>query len=187
MKVIGLTGTIASGKTSVKDAITRKKSADYVTLSSLIMEETIKKRGLSVDRFNKQNLGNELRQRYGNDVLVKTAWNFMQKNKEILIIDGIRNPGEVEFLRKNLGKDFVLIAVDAPRELRWQRVQSRNRPTDPKTFEEFIKLDERDQGANEPEYGQQVRKCIEMADFVLDGAPEYNLFLKNAEEIVAKI
>lgn len=164
-----------------------EKSCDYVALSSLIMQETIKKRGLPLNRASTQNLGNELRQKYGTDVLAKTAWNFMQKNKDVLIIDGLRNPGEVEFLRKTLGRDFILIAVDAPREIRWQRVQNRNRPGDPKTLEEFAVIDDRDQGVNEPEYGQQVRKCIEMADIVIDGSPEYNEFLKNVDEVVSKI
>ena len=187
MKAVGLTGTIAAGKSTVKDALTRFFNCDYVSLSTLIMEETIKKRGLTVDRFNKQNLGNELRQKYGNDALAKTAWNFMQKHKEMLIIDGIRNPGEAEFLRKANGKDFVLIAVDAPREIRWQRILSRNRPTDTKNPEEFAKIDDRDQGVNEPEYGQQVRKCIEMADYVLVNDGTYEDFMKKCDEVIAKI
>lgn len=187
MKVVGLTGTIGSGKTTFMEVISRKKNCDYVSLSTLIMEETIKKRGLSVDRFNKQNLGNELRKRYGTDVLAKTAWNFMQKRKDILIIDGIRNPGEVEFLKKINGRDFILIGVDAPREIRWERVQKRNRPTDPKSFEEFAKIDDRDQGVGEPDYGQQVRKCIEMADIVLDGAGPMEEFVKICDETIAKI
>jgi dephospho-CoA kinase len=187
MKVVGLTGTIASGKSSVKEAIVKRKSCDYVTLSSLIMEETIKKRGLPIDRINKQNLGNELRQRYGNDVLAKTAWNFMQRKKEVLIIDGIRNPGEAEFLKRKNGTDFVLIAVDAPRELRWQRVVQRNKPTDPKTPEDFAKVDDRDQGVGEPDYGQQVRKCIEMADYALINDGNYEDFMKKCDEVIAKI
>jgi dephospho-CoA kinase len=187
MKVVGLTGTIASGKSSVKEAIMRKKSCDCVLLSSLIMEETIKKRGLPVNRFTTQNLGNELRQKYGSDVLAKTAMNFMQKNKEVLIIDGLRNPGEVEFLKRNNGTNFVLIAVDAPREIRWQRVVQRNKPSDPKTPEDFAKVDDRDQGVGEPDYGQQVRKCIEMADYVLTNDGSYEDFLKKCDEVVAKI
>jgi len=187
MKAVGLTGSIAAGKSLVKETLSRKFNCDYVSLSTLIMEETLKKKRLPVDKFNKQNLGNELRQKYGNDALIKTAWNFMQKNKEILIIDGIRNPGEIEFLRKKLGRDAIIIAVDAPRDIRWERVQKRNKSTDPKSLEDFSKVDDRDQGVNEPEYGQQVRKCIEMADYVLvnDGSSED--FMKKCDEVISKI
>lgn len=187
MKAVGLTETIAAGKSLVKEALTRKFNCDYVSLSTLIMEETLKKKRLPVDKFNKQNLGNELRQRYGNDALMKTAWNFMQKNKELLIVDGIRNPGEIEFLRKAVGKNAMIIAVDAPQTLRWQRVVARNKSTDPKTFEDFQKIDERDQGMNEPEYGQQVRKCIEMADYVLINDGNYEDFMNKCDEVISKI
>jgi len=187
MKVVGLTGTIASGRSLVKDSLTKRFHCDYVSLSTLIMEESLKKKRIPVDKFNKQNLGNELRQRYGSDALVKTAWNFMQKKKEVLIIDSIRNPGEIEFLRKNLGRDAIIIGVDAPREMRWERVAKRNRATDPKTAEDFAKVDDRDQGANEPDYGQQVRKCIEMADYVLMNDGSVEDFAKKCDEVVAKI
>jgi dephospho-CoA kinase len=187
MKVVGLTGTIAAGKSLVKESLIRKFKCDYVSLSTLIMEETLKKKRIPVDKFNKQNLGNELRQRYGNDALAKTAWNFMQKKKEVLIIDGIRNPGEAEFLRRTNGRDFIFIAVDAPREMRWMRVVKRNKSTDPKTLEEFEKVDDRDQGINEPDYGQQVRKCIEMADYVLVNDGSYEDFMKKCDDVIAKI
>jgi len=187
MKVVGLTGSIAAGKSLVKQALMKKYNCDYVSLSTLIMEETLKKKRLPVDKFNKQNLGNELRKRYGNDALAKTAWNFMQKKKEVLIIDGIRNPGEAEFLRRTNGRDFILIAVDAPREMRWMRVVQRKKSTDPKTPEDFAKIDDRDQGVNEPEYGQQVRKCIEMSDYVLVNDGSYEDFTKKCDEVIAKI
>jgi dephospho-CoA kinase len=67
-----------------------------------------------------------------------------------------------------------LIAVDASKELRWERIKTRSREGDPKTWEEFVEVDERDQGVNEPLYGQRVRECIQMADFLLinDGTQE---------------
>ena len=187
MKVVGLTGTFGAGKNVFKDALMHKKNCYYVSLSTLIKEESLRKKHLPVDIVNKQNLGNELRQRYGNDALVKTAWNFMQKNKEVMIIAGIRNPGEAEFLRKAVGRDFVFIGIDAPREIRWERVQKRNDPVDPKNYEDFAKVDDRDQGAGEPDYGQQVRKCIEMADYVLINDGSYEDFMKKCDEIIAKI
>ena len=187
MKVVGLTGSIAAGKSAFKEVLMRRKNCYYISLSTLIMEETLRKKRLPVNLFNKQNMGNELRQRYGNDALAKTAWNFMQKNKEVLIVDGIRNPGEAEFLRKVNGKDFVLVGIDAPREIRFERVLKRNDAKDPKEQEEFARIDDRDQGVNEPDYGQHVRKCIEMADYVLVNDGSYDDFVIKCDEVVSKI
>jgi dephospho-CoA kinase len=89
----------------------------------------------------------------------------LQKNKEFIIIDGIRNPGEVEFLKKV--SDFYLIAVDAPIEIRFERLKKRGGPKDVQTMEEFVQLNERDLGINEPIYGQRVKDCMSIADFTV--------------------
>jgi dephospho-CoA kinase len=168
--VIGITGTIGSGKEVVKEALVKNFSCYSVALSSVIKTQMKKK----ADRKSLQDMGNELRKKYGNFILAKLATDYMQRDKEIIIVDGIRNPGEVDYLKKTFGNKFLLIAVDAPRELRWERIKARAREGDPKTWEEFLEVDERDQGVGEPLYGQRVRDCIQMADFLLinDGTPE---------------
>jgi len=164
--VIGLTGTIASGKEVVKGFLTQNFSSWTVALSSVLRGELEKKR-IRFDRRTLQDFGNELRKKYGDFILAKLATDYMQRDREMMIIDGIRNPGEVEYLRNTFGKKFVLIAVDAPREIRWERVKTRARSEDPKTWEEFVALDERDQGTGEELSGQQVKRCIEMANIVI--------------------
>ncbi|MEM5869661.1 MAG: AAA family ATPase [Candidatus Aenigmatarchaeota archaeon] len=168
--VVGITGTIGSGKELVKEALARNFSCYSVTLSSVIQAQVKKQ----VDRKTLQDMGNELRKKYGNFILAKLATDYLQRDKEMIIVDGIRNPGEVEYLRKTFGNKFFLIGVDAPRELRWERIRKRAREGDPKTWEEFVTVDERDQGIGEPLYGQRVRECLEMADFLIvnDGSPQ---------------
>jgi dephospho-CoA kinase len=168
--VVGITGTIGSGKEVVKEALSKNFSCYSVSLSSVIQAQMKKK----ADRKSLQDMGNELRKRYGNFILAKLATDYMQRDKEMIIVDGIRNPGEVDYLKKTFGNKFFLIGVDAPRELRWERIKARAREGDPKTWEEFLEVDERDQGVGEPLYGQRVRECIQMADFLLinDGTQE---------------
>ena len=103
------------------------------------------------------------------------------------MIDGIRNPGEVDFLRQQFGDDFKLIAIDAQQQVRFERVVKRNRDIDPKTWEEFVAADERDQGKAQPEYGQQVRKCIEMADIVLQNDGSLEELKKKAEDAIKEV
>lgn len=162
--VVGLTGTMASGKETVTEALTHKFNCYTVTLSSVIRGELEKKRK-KFDRKILQDMGNELRQKYGGGILSKLAVDYLPRDKELIVIDGIRNLGEIDYLKKVFGNKFVLIAVDAPQEIRWQRIQSRGRTTDPKTWEDFVALDERDRGLKEPLYGQQIDRCVERADF----------------------
>jgi dephospho-CoA kinase len=108
-------------------------------------------------------------------------------NNLIVIIDGIRNPGEVEYLKKKFGKNFVLIAVDAPKELRFKRLLERKKEGDPKTFEEFNEIDETDNGKNQPEYGQRVGECLKLADYLIinDGSlDELNKKLEKISKLI---
>ena len=187
MKVIGLTGTICSGKDVAREILEKKFNTMSVRLSDLLETSELKKRGIKITRTMQQNLGDELRQKYGTHVLAKIAIDFMGKNSEIKIIDGIRNPGEVDFLKRELGDDFKLIAIDGSQQVRFERVIKRNRPTDPKVWEEFIAVDERDQGKDQPEYGQQVRRCIEMADVVIQNDGSFEEFRKKVEDVIKEI
>jgi dCMP deaminase len=57
-----------------------------------------------------------------------------------------------------------MISVDAPVELRFERLLSRKRESDPKTLEDFKKMEARDRGDKESDKGQQVDRCIELSD-----------------------
>jgi dephospho-CoA kinase len=173
LKVVGLTGSIGSGKEVVKEFLARKYNMWYVSLSSMIRAELEKKKH-SFNRMTLQDHGNELRRKYGSHILAKLAVEYLQRDKELIVVDGIRNIGEARWLKQQFGKDFVLIAVDAPQNVRFERIVARNRPSDPKSWEEFLEVDKRDQGEGEPEYGQHTGQCIREADFVIvnDGSKE---------------
>jgi dephospho-CoA kinase len=175
MKIIGITGTLASGKTSVKDFFLSRFSSYFISLSDIIKEELLKE-GKELKRENFIEKGNELRKKYGNQILAEVVTLTLPEkiNKQLIIIDGIRNPGEIEYLRKKFGKNFVLIAVDAPRELRFKRLLERRKEGDPATFEKFFEMDETDLGRNQPEYGQRVEECLRLADLLIinDGTVE---------------
>ena len=166
--IIGLTGTMGSGKGEISSYL-QKKGFAYITISDLIREELLKL-NLPLKREELQNLGNELRKKHGNDYWAKRAMEKIDLNKN-WVIDGIRNLGEIEEL-KNI-PNFFLIGIDAPESIRLIRTKRRKRiidgrlSSDPNQLEEFKKLELRDRGLSEPEYGQQVLKCIENADYFL--------------------
>lgn len=170
-KIIGIVGPIASGKGIVVDYLIKKHHFISFSLSSILHDE-LKKRGVtSYTRTTLQDLGDELRKKEGDGVLAKRAMGKIQapfgnaqgkQNSKKIIIEGIRNPGEVEYLRTIPG--FFLLAVDASHDIRYKRVLARAKPWDPKDWETFLKVDGRDAKDENNKSGQQVRKCMELAD-----------------------
>lgn len=163
--IIGLTGTNGAGKGEVA-AYLKRKGYTCFSLSDLVREELRKKEN-EVTRSNLIKMGNELREKFGPDILAKR---IMKQVKERAVIDSIRNPHEVDYLREQ--KDFVLLSIDAPVELRYERVRKRGRKESVVTLEEFIKKEEEEM--TDYEKGQQLLNCMKMADYTLinDGSLE---------------
>lgn len=186
VKVVGLTGTIGSGKDIVRQYLKKRFDCYYVKISDVIRTELQKKKG-NLNRKTLQDLGDELRKNYGTHILAKLAIDYLQRDKKLIVIDGIRNPGEIDYLRKTFGKDFILVATDALPELRFDNLKKRARADDPTTWEEFLEADTRDQGTDEPEWGQQTKKCIEQADFIIRNDGSLEDFQRKIDETAQKI
>ena len=103
--------------------------------------------GLEHSRDNLIKLGNELRENFAPNYLAeqinKKINDMLNNNKsQNFVIDSIRNPFEVKELKKN--RDFVLVGIDAPVELRFKRLLERNRLGDAKTLEDFRQQEQRE-------------------------------------------
>jgi len=160
--IIGLTGKNAAGKGELANHL-KSKGFAYFSLSDALREEATK-RNLGHSRDNLISLGNELRKKFGNGILAERINEKIKeettKGNKDFVIDSIRNPGEIQELRKNEG--FLLVGVVADEKIRFQRLLKRGRIGDATTFEEFIKhenLENNNEGS-----GQQLDKCLAMAD-----------------------
>jgi dephospho-CoA kinase len=166
--LIGLTGQNASGKGAIARYL-GKKGFLYFSLSDILRNE-LKRRGKRSDREALLALGNELREEEGAGILAELILKCLPGGRSC-VIDSIRNPAEVEALRKR--KDFMLVAVEAPIGARFERIKNRGREQDPKTFEAFVELEERESRGKEDNH-QQLARTIALADFVIsnDGTLE---------------
>ncbi len=85
-------------------------------------------------------LGDELRQEFGGEVLVwLTLQEYALKDEKSVAFDGLRAEVEMSKLMENSNVSFVW--VDAPDEKRLMRVKERKRPGDPQTIEELLTVD----------------------------------------------
>jgi len=73
----------------------------------------------------------------------------------------MRQIGQISYLRKET--NLTLIGVVANQEIRFQRMIQRKKLGDPKTIEEFIKIEKKDNN----EGIQRVDDCIKLADIII--------------------
>lgn len=162
--IIVIVGPIASGKGTVIDYL---KEHGYVkfSLSDEIRSDFQKKNPYNVStRVALQDLGDEMRKKDGNDYWARRIGEKINKTNKIkIVIDSVRNPAEIIWFKKNVNAN--IIAVDCDENTSIKRALSRARDIDPTiNLDELKKVVERDLGINQPEYGQQVKKCIALAD-----------------------
>ncbi len=179
--LIGITGTLASGKDSASDFL-QKKGFFHFSLSDAIREEC-DTRGLPKDRDTLVNIGNELRQTFGSDILAKRALEAIQrKSATNAVITSIRNPKEAELLKK--AGNFILISIEAPIEMRYKRILSRQRESDFVDFETFKKQEETEMTG--VEFQQNLKAVFDLADYKItnDGTPQD--FFDNIDRVIKK-
>lgn len=163
--IIGLTGDSSKGKGSVSKILS-EKGFDVFVLSDFIVEEARKMHWPHEDRKVLQNLGDNMRTRFGNDVLVQRTFQLDRfKMSDFIVIDGIRHPDEIELL-KDVFPDSKVIGVDMTDETAFSRMKERNRSGDPTTIQEYKLLKLRERGEKGTS-SMQVQECIDMADTVI--------------------
>jgi dephospho-CoA kinase len=169
-RLIGLTGTNGAGKGEAA-AYFQTKGYAYFSLSDVI-REGLRARGLAENRDNLIRTGNELRARFGPDVLARRTLAKIGPS-ERAVIDSVRNLAEIAFLRR--GEDFVLLAIDAPLETRFARVGRRGRDESARDLEAFRRKEEEERTGGPEE--QQLEACLAAADRIIvnDGTlPEFH-------------
>ena len=162
---IGLTGTNGAGKGEVASFFVERGYA-YFSLSDVIREE-LQKKNQQITRNNLIRMGNLMRQQFLPDILARRV---ALKIEGKAVIDSIRNPKEVEFFR-NQG-NFMLLSIDAPAELRFERVKIRGREESVSSLQEFLAKEAEEIGTDES--SQQLLACMNMADHAIinDGTIE---------------
>lgn len=182
MIALGLTGTNNAGKGEVAKYLISKGFV-YYSCSDELRKEA-KKMGLPETReILGHKIGDDLRRRFGKGILGKRIYEEIQKNKNnLVIIDSLRNLEEVNELRKL--KNFNLIFVDAPVELRYKRALERKRITDHISLEEFKRVEEKEEkGINTL---MKMEDCYKNADFKIINDSDLKTLYKKIEEILEK-
>lgn len=160
--IIGLTGKNCSGKGEVARFLV-DAGYQYFSLSDEVREE-LEHRNKEVTRNSLTVTANQLRSDHGAGILAERVLQKLDPTSHA-VVDSIRNPFEVEALRRRDG--FHLISVEADPKIRYERIKSRRREQDPKTYEEFLEVEAREAQSDDPA-SQQLNRTGEMADAVVE-------------------
>jgi dephospho-CoA kinase len=123
--VLGISGTFASGKGTLAAYLAKHYNLLNVSTSDMLAAEAMREFG-NTDRPSKHAAGERLRRAQGGGVLAQIALDKLVSDKthDGIVVSDLRSLGEANVV-KNAGG--IIIFVDAPIELRYQRMTSRAR------------------------------------------------------------
>ena len=186
--IIGITGTIASGK-GIASKYIHDKGFVHHSLSTEI-RAIAKERKIPVSRLTLSKLGGDLKKELpGGSILANKITEKIEhelKEKQDFVIDGIRDVEEITELRSFCNKKripFILIGIDADQKVRFERLKKRRRHGDPETFSEFKDIDDKEKATGG---GQEVGPCLERADFLLDNSGPVDELYEKLDQIVSQ-
>ncbi len=160
--LLGVTGRNAAGKTTIVQWFV-DQGWDGCSCSDAI-RHWLRENNQEINRENLTQGGRELRANGGPGILAEMLLERMDPNKNT-IIDSIRTPDEVHALKSR--KDFVLIEVNVPLDVRWERMQKRGRVGDPTEFQEFLKQEDAESFAKNSS-GQALVATAELSDILIN-------------------
>ncbi len=180
--IIGICGTLSAGKSTVAKILVDKGFKHFSVRDFLVQEIT--KRGVDVTRDNMVEVANELRARYGPSYVVEQLYDMGKAAGGNIIIESIRNVGEVENLKSK--NDFFLLGVNASSQLRYKRLIERGGIIDNIGYEQFVSEEEREMNNPDPNK-QNISKCFEMSDYVIDNEGGLEELKEKVERILSSI
>ncbi len=181
MKIIAFVGLPLSGK-STAAKVAEELGIPVVVMGDIVREE-VRRRGLELTDENAGKVATELREKEGLDAIAKRCIPIIRekaKEKGIVVVDGIRGIAEVERFKKEFGDDFILINIESPIEMRFERALKRKRDDDIKTIEELKKRDERELSWN-------MGEAIKVANFTIENTSDIQTFIDKIRDLLNQL
>lgn len=179
-RILALVGMPGAGKTMCAEYLETKGYYQF-RFGSIVTDE-VERRGWDINPVNESTVRLELRQQGGMDVMAKRALPKLQKALEThqtIIIDGLYSFSEYKTLHAEFPNSMIVLAVTAPRHMRYQRLSER--PKRPLTPEEARTRD-----------WQEIEKMekggpIAIADYTLVNLTTQDALLQQLDDLLVSL
>ncbi|WP_313693268.1 AAA family ATPase [Halorarum halobium] len=178
MRVIGTVGLPGSGKGEAA-AVAEAEGVPVVTMGDVI-REACRNRGLDPAEHHGA-VARALREEDGPAAVAERSIPAIRDaaaDADAVLVDGLRSTVELERFREAFGDDFRLVAVEAPFDLRAERLGARGRDDSDVDVEALRQREER-----ELEFG--MGEVIDAADVTVDNTGTLAAFRERIRAILA--
>ena len=161
MTVIGTVGLAGSGKGEAA-TVAQEEGVPVVTMGDVV-RQACRDRGLDPAEHH-GTVAKKLREEHGPAAIAKRSLPLVREHladHEVVLLDGIRSDVEVEHIKEAFGEDFTLVSIEAPFEVRAERLGARGRDNSDLDQEALRKRDDR-------ELGFGMGEPMELADVVIE-------------------
>ncbi|MEF8773329.1 MAG: AAA family ATPase [Halobacteriales archaeon] len=178
MTVIGTVGLPGSGKGEAAE-VAREAGVPVVTMGDVV-REACRERGLDPAEHHGE-VARALREEDGPDAIAARSLPHIRtalEDSEAVLVDGLRSDVEVERFREAFGEDFVLVSIEAPFEVRAERLGARGRDESDLSKEALSDREER-------ELGFGMGEAMAMADLTIDNTGSLESFRETVRRLLA--
>jgi dephospho-CoA kinase len=176
MTVIGIVGLPGSGKSEAA-AVAREEGIPVITMGDVI-RAACRERGLDPATHHGEVAG-ALREENGPDAIAERSLPMIEDalgNAATVVVEGIRSDVEVETFKDAFGEAFTLVSIEAPFEIRAERIDARGR--DDTSAESLRERDERERG-----FGMDA--AMDRADVTVENTGSLESFRAEIRELLA--
>ncbi|MEA1930221.1 nucleoside monophosphate kinase [Halohasta litorea] len=179
MRVVGTVGLPGSGKGELA-AVARKAEIPVVTMGDVI-RQACRDRGRDPSTDHGE-VAKALREEDGPAAIAERSLPMIrdamaETDTDTVVVDGLRSMVEVEAFREAFGEAFLIVSIEAPFDLRAERLADRGRDTSDSNLEALRARDER-------ELGFGMGEVMDAADVRIDNTDSLEAFRTRVRELL---
>lgn len=180
MRVVGTVGLPGSGKGELA-TVAREAGIPVVTMGDVI-RQACRDRGRDPSTDHGE-VAKALREENGPAAIAERSLPLVrdavaETDTDTVVVDGLRSMVEVEAFREAFGSQFRIVSIEAPFDLRAERLAERGRDSSDSDLEALRARDER-------ELGFGMGEVMEAADVRIDNTDSLEAFRSRVQELLS--